>query len=77
MPVLLLWLARHALVSGLEAQVQQGWLEDGRTNVRSWVHSWHGARQQAVSGEQASPVPQTCSVRCHGPPVREGSAPLL
>ena len=58
------WLARHALLSELGAQVQQGWFEDGRSNMRSWPHSWLGAGQQAVLGQQAPPGSQTRSI--HG-----------
>ena len=53
------WVAPLALLSDLEAHVQQGWFEDGRRTKRSWPRSWLGARQQTESGQQASPGPQS------------------
>ena len=56
--------------------MQQSWFEDGRKTMRSWLRSWPEARQQAVSGQQMVPAPQTGSVHGDEPPVPEGSALL-
>ena len=71
------WVAPLALLSDLEAHVQQGWFEDGRRTKRSCPRSWLRARQQIVSGQQASPGSQRCSAHGDGTPVREGSALVL
>ena len=72
----LAWLVPLALLSELEAHVQQGWFEDGPITKRSWPRSWLGARHQTASGQQASPGPHRCSVHGDRPPVRKGSARL-
>ena len=69
------WLAPLALLSELEANVQQGWFKVGQRTTRSSPRSWLGARQQTTSGQYASPGPQRFSVRGDGPPARKGSAP--
>ena len=33
------------------------------TKMRSWLHSWRGARHRGVSGQQAAPGPQMAGHR--------------
>ena len=66
------WLACLALLSELEAQVQQEIFVDERW----WSRSWLEPRQQTVSGQRAYPGPHPRFAHVDGSPVRKGSAPI-
>ena len=67
---------RAAVGASRPEPVQWRWFENERRTIVSLFQLWLEAGQQAVSGRQAVPEPQTRSVCGGGAPVPKGSASI-